>query len=115
MEVVNPNLMFFPAAGLRVSFAITGRTCSRTDAVRPRAVGPGSNQLRRLRRSPEDGRPRPRQRRRTQSTSMARRGGCEHRVPLGDITNTYNRKTGSNKRSSELEGGEYCMTTYPCP
>ena len=83
--------------------------------MRPRALGPGSNQLRRLRRSPEEGRPRLRPRRRTQSTSMARRGGGEHRVPLGDISNTQNRKTGSNKRSRELEGGEYCTTTCPCP
>ena len=89
MEVINPNLMFFPAAGLRVSFAITGRTCSRTDAVRPHAPGRRSNQLRHLCRTPEDG-----------------RGGEEHGVPLGDVTNTHNRKNGSKKRSRDLESGE---------
>ncbi|KAG2645506.1 hypothetical protein PVAP13_2KG428215 [Panicum virgatum] len=35
---------------------------------------------------------------------MVRRGDDEHRVPLGDITNTQKRKTGSNKMSRELEG-----------
>ena len=39
--------------------------CSRTDGVRPRALGQGSNQLRRLRRSLEDGCPRLRPRQRT--------------------------------------------------
>ncbi|XP_039791382.1 uncharacterized protein LOC120657179 [Panicum virgatum] len=34
---------------------------------------------------------------------MARRGGDEHRVPLGDITNTQNRSTAPKKRSRDLE------------
>ena len=93
MHVVNPSIIIFHVAGLRVSFAVTGRACYRTDAV-----------------------PRRRPRRRTLSTWMARRGGDEnHRVPLGDITNTQKLETGSNKRSRELEGGEYCTTTCPCP
>jgi len=66
--------------GAQTSQAARQVHCSRTDGVRPRALGQGSN-----------------------------------RVPLGDITNTQNRKTGSNKRSRELEGGDYCMTTCPCP
>ena len=89
MHVVNPSIIIFHVAGLRVSFAVTGRACYRTDARRPR--------------------------RRTLSTGMARRGGDEHRVPLGDITNTQTRGTGSNKRSKGLEGGEYCIATCPCP
>ena len=40
-------------------------------------------------------------------------GGDEHRVPLGDITNTQNRSTAPKKRSRDLEDGEYCST--PCP
>ena len=44
---------------------------------------------------------------------MARRGGDEHRVPLGDIINTQNRSTAPKKRSRDLEDGEYCST--PCP
>ena len=89
MHVVNSSLVFFHAAIQHVSLACTGRACYRTDARRPR--------------------------RRTLSTGMARRSGDEHRVPLGDITNTQTRGTGSNKRSKGLEGGEYCIATCPCP
>ena len=89
MHVVNSSLVFFHAAIQHVSLACTGRACYRTDARRPR--------------------------RRTLSAGMTRRGGDEHRVPLGDITNTQTRGTGSNKRSRGLEGGEYCIATCPCP
>ena len=51
--------------GAQTSQAARQVHCSRTDGVRPRALGQGSNQLRRLRRSLEDGCPRLRPRQRT--------------------------------------------------